>query len=101
MEIDVAQQLVIRAGCIIIENLSACADQLANPFRLVADLKWASGETGEKKKWTRRIRACCERGTEYIEITQWQSVIEYASGGERIVCTLIRNYREAIGSWNR
>src|SRR5260370_12314264 len=101
MEIDIAQQFVTRAGGIIVENFSASADQIANPFRLVADLKWASGETGKQKKLTRRIEACRERRTEYIEITQWQSIIEYVSCGERFVCTLIRNYCEAIGSWNR
>src|ERR1700722_3409914 len=101
MKIDVAQQLVTRAGGIIVENLSTHADQIANAFRLVANLKRASGEPREKKKLTRRVEACCERGTDYIEITQWQSVIEYAGSGERFGCVRIRNYREGIGSWNR
>src|ERR1700719_2076773 len=100
MKIDVAQQVVTRAGGIIVENLSARLDQIANPFRLVADLKRASGETGEKKKLTRRIEGCCESMTDYIEITQWQSVIEYASGAERFGRARIRDDREAIGSWN-
>ena len=47
------------------------------------------------------LETSCEGGTEYIEITQWQRIIEYAGGGERVGRARVRNYREAIVSRKR
>ena len=96
MEIHVAQLLVATEGAFAVEDFAARADQVANSFRLVADFKWTSGEAGQKKKLINRIEARCEGWTEYIQITQWQCVIEYSGGGERIGRARIRNQRETV-----
>src|ERR1035437_10486629 len=100
MEIDIAQQLITPESAVVAQNFTARADQIANPLSLVANLQWTSRETGQKKKLTDRIEAGCEGRTEYIEITQWQCVIEYASGGERVCCARIGNDRETVVTWN-
>jgi hypothetical protein len=96
MKIDIAQQLVTPESAIAAQNFTARADQIANPLSLVANLQWISRETGQKKKLTRRMEAGCEGRTEYIEITQWQCVIEYARSGERVCCACVRNDRETL-----
>jgi pyruvate/2-oxoglutarate dehydrogenase complex dihydrolipoamide dehydrogenase (E3) component len=83
------------------ENLSARAEQVEDSLGLVADFWRTSGETGQKKKLAGEIDARREAGTEYIEITQWQCVIEYTSGGECVRGARIRNHCHTVGSWNR
>src|SRR5208282_2993802 len=100
MKIDVTQQPVAPESAVAIENFAARSDQIADSPGQVSNFEWASGETSEKKELTGRIETCSEGWTEYIEITQWQCVIEYASGGECVCRARIRNHREAVVSWN-
>ncbi len=101
MKIDIAQQLVSPESGVAVENFAARAEQIADPFGLIADFQRATGEADHKKKSMIGIEVSPEAWTEYIEITQWKCVIEYVGGGERLARERKRHYCERVVIRNR
>ncbi|HSY79976.1 MAG TPA: hypothetical protein VK884_10215 [Verrucomicrobiae bacterium] len=101
MKIDIAQQLVSPESGVTVENFAARAEQIVDPFGLMADFQTAAGETDHKKKSMIGIEVSREAWTEYIEITQWKCVIEYVGSGERLARERKRHYCKRVAIWNR
>src|SRR6202046_154625 len=101
MKIDIAQQLVSPESGVTVENFAARAEQIVDPFGLMADFQRAAGEADHEKKSMIGIEVSREAWTEYIEITQWKCVIEYVSGGARLAREPKRHYCERVAIRNR
>src|SRR5258708_37525461 len=93
VKIDIAQELIFSERIVVVENFDELANQVADCFGLVRDLRQTSRKSGDQKKFVRHFEFGRDRRTQYLEMTQRKRVIQYARGSERDVGAIITHDR--------